>query len=220
MELKNMLDKPMVEPVAYLNLLGCRTLWSCCGYHYKGETEGKSHMLGNTQILMVADAHSFEVVIRLFNENPQMAVFPKWSALLDVKPLQGSILNLRFAFRVSDADNWWNPKSAHFHEGPVLAIDALVRGLRSMESDMKDEIILVDQNAIMKAHTQGLWDFEPGEAWTIRKSDYFSTEKKVKMVAGINYAPVAQQIERFVSTELVGGAIPSRRANHFQERKI
>ena len=191
MSLLDALDKPMVEPVALLNLLECRTLWSCCGYHYQDEPEGKSHMLGNTQILMVADHRSFEIVNRLFNENPEFCAYPKWSALLDVKPRQGAVMNLMFGFPVRKEECWFNPNSAHFHEGPVLAIASLCDALRKLEGEMLDEITLVDQNAVMKARTRGLWDFEPSENWVIRKSDYFDTQK-VEVVANIEIPPMEE----------------------------
>ena len=187
--LESMIDSPLREPVALLNLLGCRTIWSCCGFHYRGEPKGKSHMLGNTQILIHCDPRSFEVVTRLFDNHEAFAGYPKWRALIDSKPFQGAALSLVFGFPVSKEDDWWNPNSPHAHEGPAGAIQHLTNALWAMESQMVDEVVVTDQNAVAKEQMKS-WDFPASKPWTIRKANYFP-----KIVAKIEVSEALEATE-------------------------
>jgi hypothetical protein len=180
--LAEMVDVPMREPVALLSLLGCQTIWSCCGYHYRDEPEGKSHMIGASQILLTANAHAFTHLCELM-DNELWVAWPKWKIQLDKKPFQPPMLTLGFCFPVTKNDDWFNPQSAHYHEGPACAIQHLTNALRDMEHHMADEVIIVDSNAAAKGAIEN-WDFPASDDWVVRKSDYFGAEICAAVEAG------------------------------------
>lgn len=45
--LSELIDTPIKKTVVLLNLLGLRTVWSCCGYNYPGDEE-RCHQMGQT----------------------------------------------------------------------------------------------------------------------------------------------------------------------------
>jgi hypothetical protein len=180
--LVEMVDVPMREPVALLSLLGCQTVWSCCGYHYRDEPEGKSHMVGMSQILLYANSHTFTRLCELI-DNELFVAWPKWKIMMDKKPFQPPMLTLVFQFPVTKNDDWFNPNSAHYHEGPACAIQDLTNALRAMENYMADEVTIVDSNAAAKGAIEN-WDFPASDDWVVRKSDYFGAEICAAVEAG------------------------------------
>src|SRR3990167_10289827 len=46
--LRDDIDQPIRNCVAYLALLGCNPVWSCCGFDYIGQPIHKSHEYGSS----------------------------------------------------------------------------------------------------------------------------------------------------------------------------
>jgi hypothetical protein len=139
-------------------------------------------MIGASQILLTANAHAFTHLCELM-DNELWVAWPKWKIQLDKKPFQPPMLTLGFCFPVTKNDDWFNPQSAHYHEGPACAIQHLTNALRDMEHHMADEVIIVDSNAAAKGAIEN-WDFPASDDWVVRKSDYFGAEICAAIEAG------------------------------------
>lgn len=48
--LKDLIDKPILKTVALLNILGFKTVWSCCGYNYPGDVN-RCHQMGQSYFI-------------------------------------------------------------------------------------------------------------------------------------------------------------------------
>jgi hypothetical protein len=163
MTLNNDIDAPLVNTIAYLNLLGVSTLWSCCGYNYKEQPTHKAHQLGQIQISMAATDLSSAVGVRIIQTNPgwllkHQLVAPDKRAFIvfcDILKMHPN----------------WNETSVHYHEYPSQMILGMEHCLYMLKPSFKDEVILTDTNHLAK-QVNPYWDYVGCDPWVIRKSDY------------------------------------------------
>jgi hypothetical protein len=166
------IDTPLVRPVALLNLLGCQTLWCCCGFNYKGQPEDRSHSIGAVQICMLASPRVWEVAVKLLNSDDIFGSGQAlWTLTVEKRGFQEPFASLAFHFPKKHPHPWMTEGSTHYHELPNLAIEYLVRGLYSLADEMAEEAVVQDTDAAIKDKVPH-WDRPSREPWVIRKADF------------------------------------------------
>jgi hypothetical protein len=163
MTLKDDIDLPLVNTIAYLNLLGVKTLWCCCGYNYKDQPTHKSHQLGQVNISMEASELAATMGVRLISWNPNL--FLKYQ--LVAPSLRSFII---FCDIIKFHPNW-NETSMHYHEFPSQIINGIEKNLYCLKDQFANETILTDTNQTSKAENP-YWGYPARDSWIIKKSDY------------------------------------------------
>ena len=165
MTLKDDIDVPLIKTIACLNLLKIRTLWCCCGFNYEGQPTHKLHDYGTLQILIENNASAIWLAAGMLQSQ-----MPFQLTTTLVAPNIKAIGIIRtFGHPVKE---WDKPEGPHYHEMPSQYICQLERFLTqpSVIERMKDEITLVDTNAIVRK-TNPYWDYKPRDPWVIKKVD-------------------------------------------------
>ena len=162
--LKDMIDVPLQKSIALINLLGVKTYWSCCGYDYLGQEEGKGHMYGAVQITFEpspkADALLLSVIKTLgVWKGCSTRVAPGVLALALEYPIQGL------------HPSWKGEKNPHIAEGAVAAINILEMDLLAKEKHMEEKVIISDMNKFSLEKNRH-WNFLPSKDWEVLKKDW------------------------------------------------
>ena len=160
-KLEDQIDVPIKKCVAMINLLGLKTLWSCCGFDYRGQPKFKDH----------GDAHiyiNFNDGINKINELLFIRSKSGWSlSIADVSCTEAWHLEAPSVF----GDEMWSKKdSIHFHESSNISIKNLETVLVDMKELMLEEVVLMDENSTMKELFE-YWQHEPAEDWVIKKEE-------------------------------------------------
>jgi len=162
------IDEPIKNCVAMLALLGCQTIWCCCGFDYIGQPIHKYHQYGRTYFIL--------------------------SNTLGTKTLWGDFLNRGLLgnktwefYKVPNTTTWdlhvdfgnvvpqWrDPKSPHYSENAVMYIEQLERLLESMSDSFSDSAIVFDTNEAYQ-RTYRHWQYPiKKESWYITKEDFLA----------------------------------------------
>jgi hypothetical protein len=162
--LKDDIDLPLVKTIAYLNLLGIKTLWSCCGYNYPEQPAHKAHQIGQINISMEFSDKAASVGIYILQLNYEWALKCQ---LVNPAPLRAYII-------YSDIKRFhpnWDENSVHYHEHPSQMINGLEKRLYKLKDQFMDEVVLTDTNHASK-QANPYWAYPGSDPWVIRKNDF------------------------------------------------
>lgn len=172
-QLKDHIDEPIKKCVVGLNLLGFKTLFSCCGFSYKNEAVPKSH-LGKAYIYL--DRSSFPT---FYGFSPFKGEEVKKKAIFfDIALKSGwnfkkvNDTTIDFYGESWPANHpWGHEGSVHFYEQMVLSIRSLESALDLWQDSFADQVTIEcaykEWNKLMK-----YFNYEACESWTVTKEDY------------------------------------------------
>jgi len=162
-KLEDQIDLPIKKCIAMLNLLGLRTLWSCCGFDYKGQPKWKDHTHDNAYISI-----DFNSGINNLNELLFIRSKSGWSLSIgDVSCKEAWLLEAPSVF----GEEMWNKRdSIHFHERSNISIKNLETVLLGMAELMLDKVTITDENLTMKDIFE-YWQHEPAKDWIIKRDE-------------------------------------------------
>lgn len=163
------IDEPIKECVAFLNLLGFKTRWSCCGFNYKNQLSIKSHVINKPHICLTY------VTSTGLNLLANIAIKSGW----DLKLAQVSCdVCWEISWSRSLNKNWDDKNSIHNYESSIIGITNLRNTLLSFkEYFLENDIIIEDENIRMKDLMPD-WQFPLALPWVINKKD-FKLDNKV-----------------------------------------
>jgi hypothetical protein len=174
--LKDDIDIPVRNLVAMFALLGCKPLWSCCGFDYDRQPMHKTHEYGDTYIVLTVSKRTLEVIATLINHD--VLKLCKQDELLNTDDWivwrAGNKLLLRcdFDYVTNKTQYPWSMKSCiHYYEYAVIKIQDLERAILKLFGDkFADTAILYDTNNEIKQHLYN-WQYPILENWIITKED-------------------------------------------------
>lgn len=163
-QLKDHIDAPILKATVGLNLLGVKTLFSCCGFDYKNPTVAKNHMLNKPYFF-----------ISVGNKNMgDLTPFGR-TILFDImlesgwqfkKVSEGVIDFYHYDQEWDSYHPFGKPQSVHRFESPCLAIDRLCAAINNWRSDFCSSVIVRDGNSeYLKSHKY--WQYKPCEDWAV-----------------------------------------------------
>lgn len=160
------IDQPIRKSLAMLSLLGCKTIWSCCGFDYEGQPVHKFHEYGTVFFRMHFSEASHTVAANL--------LMARLALPWEIKLFYTNIPEVQFKAPIGFEDHlktWENSLCPHYPEPAVQAICNLENRLIKFKEHFLDEVTLVDTNAeYQKAFPD--WQYPPKNPWVIRKADY------------------------------------------------
>lgn len=159
------IDMPMRKIVAGLNLLGFKTLMSCCGYTYEGEEVKKSH-LGKAYVYLdnrvIPDASMFLTLLA--------------NARWQIK-FEGPYFIDLFANTWENNHPWGSSDSVHNYEVYVLAINQLEKTLERdyFIDKMRDYAVIADGNHHYITEDEiKYWQYKPALDWVVTKEQFLA----------------------------------------------
>jgi hypothetical protein len=166
------IDAPILKTVAGLSLLGFKTHFSCCGFDYKGQSENKSHMMGQPYVFLdyqqLTDVDIESNRLKCYLSD--IAINSGWQ----FKSVMGCYINLYSVDDRPDCHPWKKVSSVHFYEAPLMAIQRLNHCLKYFEPLMKqDSVVIVDGNRFQKSKSS-YWQYEPAADWTVTKEEWLA----------------------------------------------
>ena len=162
--LEDDIDTPLKDVVAMLSLLGCRTIWSCCGFDYNGQPAHKFHEYGAVFVRMFLDQASMDLLCNVFT---RCKLGDPWKIMTFY---QGAPeLQLKAQFAHDDHLKMWNDVVCpHYSEPAVMAIASLERALLGCRSHFAERVTVEDTNAEFRKMFSN-WQYTPKESWTIER---------------------------------------------------
>lgn len=173
--LKDLIDWPIVDTVAYLNILGFKTIWSCCGYNYPND-DGKCHQMGQTYFIIDIDNDDNilkSMLLNLLEERPEV-----WQLICRKTPnFNKTRYDLHFIFPSQNKS--WTYGTKHFYEIPAVEIFNLNEILKQKIKILKQSniifpktITVTDSNSDKVTVFGNLWQVEVGSPWVIDVDNY------------------------------------------------
>lgn len=152
------IDKPIRNLVVEMNRIGLRTVFSCCGFHYKDEEEEKSH--ADHAFIIFKDPNC-EAVMENFLRFTNAAHHYGWK--IDRYGQNQWVIRYEIA---PERRKFWSShpetkKSLHDYELPAIAIYSLTKAVTGLDlPPISDYIEIVDGN--QSYHDLGIaWQIEP-----------------------------------------------------------
>lgn len=168
------IDAPIRSVVAMLALLGCETMWSCCGFDYTGQPYHKSHQHGKSYIAM----------------NDNEAIRTLTPVILEAMPYQGKYtlwtIKLRQVYEddgwvlladLEKGNAWPDIDSIHYSEPGAIAIGILKKILFGLKDRFADSAVLGDYNGVHKSRYPD-WQYPTLKDWVIKKADVLAMVEK------------------------------------------
>lgn len=157
------MDEPIKKCVVGLNLLGITTTMSCCGYTYENEAVPKSHLnkayvyLDMTQTLMNQSVNLITLALK-----------SNWV----ISPLGHGIVDF-YANGWEKDHPWNNPKSPHFYEVFLLAINRLEKSIDSLQEKFNPQVTISDGNLKYRDEYKiKHWKYKPAADWIVTPETY------------------------------------------------
>lgn len=167
--LKDDIDMPIKNCVKYLNLLGVKTRWSCCGFDYKGQHTYKCHDYRTSFICMDPSKEALHWIPILLDFE-EIIKYQTWRVADFNKLHVGDEIILRCSTGSNVApSNWQGRDSCHSHELPNTNIKMLENSLLRFKQHFKDECIIEDFNKTIKETVYPYWQYEGRGSWEVRK---------------------------------------------------
>ena len=162
------IDAPILKCVKMFTLLGCKTVWSCCGFNYEGQPKWKSHTYNCPYVRMNADAKTFKLMYKIVDDLV-FAHTNQWYITLASKPQQKPQFGIGCNF--NGTKDWTDKDCPHMHERCVSAIDLLEKKLLSFKDQFKEKVILRDSNTDMTKQLE-YWQFKGKAPIEVLKSEF------------------------------------------------
>jgi len=172
LSLEDDIDTPLKKCVMALALLGCKPMWSCCGYDYPDQPMHKSHLYYGVSWVVLSDneyTRQLEWILRDCPPPYQDRYGNRWNIYPWGHPHYGKY---KYGL-MSDwtrNNSWPDPRSIHFYEPGALAISILENWLMGLSDLFVGEVEICDTNAMMKNEFPH-WQYPTKENWLVRKSD-------------------------------------------------
>lgn len=160
--LREDIDLPIRKCVAMLALLGCKPIFSCCGFDYKGQPFHKAHQLGYPYIKLTNNIWTTKLQL----ESAHILYQGHWQ----FRDLGGEIV-LEFISLMNPS--WRTQDCIHGSEEMVIGIDYLERFLGRFKSEFSEIVTLEDTNRSHK-NVLKFWQYTPKTDWVIRRDDLVS----------------------------------------------
>ncbi len=162
-QLEDHIDAPIKKCVAGLNLLGIRTLMSCCGFTYEGEKVPKKH-LGKSYIYIDLSKTPPDKAETILN----LSRFSSWT----IKPINESQLD--FYGDYWEKDHPWNDIDCpHYYEKFVLNINRLEKAIDRLSSLFLEEATIQDgNNDYANEYKIKYWQYKPTYPWIVTPEIY------------------------------------------------
>jgi hypothetical protein len=170
--LRDQIDAPILKTVAGLNLMGLKTVFSCCGFNYKGQSDWKCHLMGKPYVFLdYSDPKEFMNNLgeyKLFI----LSLHTGWR--FNFAGGSQSFIDFYSLDDRTDTHPWKNPNSVHFHETAVMAIARLNK---EIEAFLKSRLSLIDTVTITDGNKKwqqstSFWQFPPAADWTVTKEEW------------------------------------------------
>ncbi len=156
--LEDDIDLPIKKCVAMLALLGCKPIYSCCGFDYDGQLFHKSHQYGRPYFVLTANNVSNQFIEFLMDKKTLWYVgqgnHPTW-------------INLELMSGMNP--HWRKEECIHFYEECLVGIIRLENILLQQTHLMTDTYELIDTNYLAK-RTAKHWQYPPKNPWMIQKN--------------------------------------------------
>ena len=173
-QLKDHIDAPILKATVGLNLLGFKTIFSCCGFDYQNPCVPKKHVLNKPYFFIeysIGDSgrwisHAKSLLFDLCIDSGW-----KFDKISD-----GSIIDFYSYSQEWDREHPFGREgSPHRYEQPCLAIDRLLKSISSLRSNFMPEAVIKDGNgAYIKAYKY--WQYQPCEDWLVSPDTFDSLQ--------------------------------------------
>ena len=160
------IDAPVRDTVAMLALLGCRVMWSCCGFDYPEQPDHKKHTLGQPYIMIHFDKESYSLAHAMFST--QWPYAGAWHILIrnhDGFPVL--VLETNIARR----GEWSDAGCIYFSELGSTYIQYLNDFLVSLSYKFADSVTIKDTNKAYRSKFPS-WEYEPKSDWIVKRESY------------------------------------------------
>ena len=161
--LSDHIDEPIKKAIVGLNLLGIKTLMSCCGFSYTDEKVPKKH-LGKAYVYLDARSPYIEhKLITLLRDSKWMMCFVS-DVFIDF-----------YAPRWEPKHEWNDPSCPHFYEIFALGINNLTKAIDKQKDNFSDTAIIEDGNSLY-INDMGIkhWQYKPAKSWIVSPEIYNS----------------------------------------------
>ncbi len=158
------IDLPIKRCVAAFALLGCKPLWSCCGFDYIGQPLHKYHQYGRIYFILGQSAMSGWFVKNFCEQLTQ------WQSTPCTSRHMGEYYDCYV--EIKNVIPQWNDKDCiHYHEPFAGYIQHLEDFLYNLTDLFADTALVHDTNGSFK---KGLnyWQYPQMPEWIVCKADY------------------------------------------------
>lgn len=155
-KLEDDVDLPIKKCVAMFNLLRIPTLFSCCGFDYKGQPYHKRHQYGDPYIIVQENVNTSN-----WMEND--CIKGGWSLKPHIKGY------LKLVTEINKNPHWRDKNCIHYAEESVLAISYLERWLQKLSIYFIEEVTVYDTNQNYSKNGIRFWQYPAKTEWVIRK---------------------------------------------------
>lgn len=158
-ELRDDIDLPIRKCVAMLALLGCKPIFSCCGFDYKDQPFYKSHQYGLPYVKLTDNIFTTKL-----RANLEQSLFRYSWSFRNV----GSEVYLELLVPGNPA--WRDVSCIHQSEEYVIGIQHLEDELGRLQEDFMNECTIADTNSRYKSIFR-FWQYPHHKPWTVHKYD-------------------------------------------------
>lgn len=158
--LEDDIDLPIKNCVGMFALLGCKPMYSCCGFDYDGQPIHKSHQYGRPYFILGSGKRTTQIAFDFSQIKSNWFFRPGQNGT--------AILELHAGMN----PYWRKEDCIHFAEECSSNIGWLEKTLWLGEPSMADCIELIDTNSIVKKHIK-FWQYPPKESWLVYKSEVY-----------------------------------------------
>jgi hypothetical protein len=166
MNLIDQIDKPLYKSVGLLNLLGAKTIWTCCGYDYPEQAESKGHLYGTLQIHMECTERAMKLGQYLIRTVPGLN-------LRYIPSMAGSTNILQCYVNYKDIglpECWTDYKNnPHAHEMGSMIISNIERSLLGVPKEEFQETVTLNDSNEQAKKIFPLWAHPIAEPWVIER---------------------------------------------------
>lgn len=163
--LRDNIDEPIRRCIAGMALLGFKTVFSCCGFNYKGQPKDRSHLIGKPYMYLEYTASSFQYL-------PLLMMSTSWR----LNFLTGRKFDF-FGQGWNGSNHIWNKEeSIHHYEAAAIQIQSLENRLTTdpfFLRHMLDEVEIVDGNHEYKKQVKH-WQIDGSEPWLVTKENFLN----------------------------------------------
>jgi hypothetical protein len=165
------IDIPMRTIVGMFALLGCRPLFSCCGFDYSGQPIHKTHEYGNAYVMLDNNTNTQRIIEVLSDHKflvEDKEKTSQWRTWTDERH-NISFIALAFDWAERNSDYPWTMKNCiHYSEKGVIGLNELRKVLYRFQYSFLDEFILEDTNEKQNKYVP-YWQYPSLKPWTISR---------------------------------------------------
>lgn len=166
LNLEDDIDQPLRNSMVMLSLMGCTTVWSCCGFDYTGQSVHKFHEYGSVYIRIKFNEAAYNLGFNLIKAQLPLP----WNVTF-YNVGGGQEMQLKARFEHTDHLKMWdNVACPHYAEAAAFAIYNLERTLLKFRQHFLPTAVIHDTNGDFQ-HTFKNWQYSPKKSWTVTQND-------------------------------------------------